>query len=302
MSRYVFSALLLVSVGLSGVLSQDAAAPFSFYDYLLGEWDVARGSASLSSGEQTFETVVRGKYFFEKENGTMNVLGRYYDNDTSTGEITNEMSVVVEFSTPTEGVFKVMGSNDESAHSLFAFHFDQAAVNGLALAYGVWHAEKPTYYQFAVTSWDRFAITLIPRTSMSATATAATVGTGAELEARIGGAEEADAGPTVSIFLGKKVPVNVEKGFFAKYGSILMIGVFLIIQIKMRGGMSGMSAQNAQQAAAQRRRQESGVAELAGAGAGGAKKDKSTSASTSPSTDKGRAGASTTKPNTEHTD
>jgi len=254
------------------VTSQEAVTPFSFYDYLLGEWDVARGTATLGSGEQTFETVIRGKYFFEKENGTMNLLGRYYDNDTSTGEVMNEMSVVVEFSTPTEGVFKVSGANDDSPHPLFAFDFEQAAINGLALAYGAWRGDKtPTYYQFVVTSWDRFAITLIPHTAIGSAGTSPTAAGASPAAARLGKSDDdadtdaAESGPTVALFLGKKVPVIAERGFFQKYGSMLMIGVFLIIQMKMRGfGGGGQAAAAQAQAQAGQRRRTAQDANVAG--------------------------------------
>ena len=44
----------------------DATAPpaFSFYDFLLGEWEVVRGSARVDAGEQQLDTVVRGTYMY----------------------------------------------------------------------------------------------------------------------------------------------------------------------------------------------------------------------------------------------
>lgn len=41
-----------------------------------------------------------------KENGTANLIGRSFDNDTKSGEISNEMNLFVEFSTNSSGVFK----------------------------------------------------------------------------------------------------------------------------------------------------------------------------------------------------
>jgi heme exporter protein D len=206
---------------------------FSFYDFLQGEWDVYRGEALLSSGEQSMDGTVRGHYFFEKENGTMNLLGRYYDNDTSSGEITNDMSVLVEFTKPIEGVFKI-GASDDTIRPLFGFSFDQQPnpAVGLAAAFGVWHGDKPQFYQFVVAGWDKFFITLIPKDTLKDDETA-----------------------QVKLYLARRVPVIIEKSFFQKYGMMILPVVFLLFQItKMRNAVQQPQAQQQQQQ--QRRRQQ----------------------------------------------
>jgi len=216
-----------------------ALAPFSFYDYLLGEWEVVRGTAQSATGESAFDDTLRGHYYFEKENGTSNLIGRYYDNDTTTGEVTNMLSVLVEFTTPVSGVFKTSaptpsspaaaagGSDDESesaaANTLFEFDFEQQQNTGFALSFGMWKGNaKPTHYQFAATAWDRFLITLFPRDAPSAPAAAS-----------------AAASAEVVVFMGRKIPQNVEKTFWQKYSTMLMLGGFfffnMFVQRKARG-------------------------------------------------------------------
>jgi len=42
-----------------------------------------------------FSDELRGHYSFEKENGTLNLIGHFFDNDTTSGELLNEMEIGV---------------------------------------------------------------------------------------------------------------------------------------------------------------------------------------------------------------
>jgi len=67
------------------------------------------------------------------------------------------------------------------------------------------------------------------------------------------------------LYLGKKVPVNAEKGFFQKYGTILMIGGFFIFNMFVQRKARSMQSQPAQAQSARRQtRQAEAVSELTG--------------------------------------
>jgi len=201
----LFGLVLLVSANEGG-----APTAFSFLDFMHGEWDIQRSSASLKSGEQSFADV-RGHYSIERENGTNNLIGRYYENDTTTGDLSNEFVLAIDFTTPTNGVFKT-GASEYNLKTLFAFDFVQPAPdtgNGVILSHGEWFGEKGTAsYQFQVGAWDRFTITVIPKTPT------------AEQE--------------VTLYLGKKIPPFIEKTFMQKYGTYLMIGGFFFLQMYLK--------------------------------------------------------------------
>jgi len=206
---------------------------FSFHDFMQGDWDVFRGIGSLATGEQTIQSSLKGHYILQKENGTLNLFGRYFDNDTNTGETSNEHFVYIEFTTQTAGTFKT-GLTEDAVSPLFSFDF-VAQPNGVALSHGVWAHDK--YYQFQVL-FDRFVITLFPKPGSA----------GKSVPPEAVHKDDALPGPSshddveVELFLGKKILPPAERSFFQKYGVFLMIGAFLFfnnMQRKAQGAVRG---------------------------------------------------------------
>jgi len=232
--------LVLLCVGI-GIISSEDTPQFSFYDYFQGDWDVQRTVASFKTGEQTHDDLL-AHYTIEKENGTLNLIGKYFMNDTTTGDITNLIRVVIDFNVGgNSGAFKT-GSivsdmsededeeeddvKDHSLKTLFNFDFSLQH-NGMVVSQGEWFGTEassststPTststststttssssfYYQFLIGGWDKFSITVYPK-SLN---------------------QDAE----IVLFTGRKIPVLQEKGFFQKYGTMMMIGGFFLFNM-----------------------------------------------------------------------
>jgi hypothetical protein len=172
----------------------------------------------MQSGDQSFDDMI-GHYSFSIDNVTDHLIGNYYENDTATGEISNELDVAVEFESDITGTFST-GEGPADVTPLFKFNFE-VQENGMATSHGEWLGATPGYYQFVVGQWDRFIITVYPKDG-----------------------ESTDA----IVFTGRKIPEVVEKTFFQKYGTMMMIGVFFFMQMFVSNKTRQSMAQ--QQAAA----------------------------------------------------
>jgi len=217
-----------------GVVSSSETPQFSFYDYFQGDWEVQRTTASLKSGEQVHEELL-AHYTIEKENGTLNLIGKYFINDTN-GEISNLMRVVLDFNVGgNSGSFKT-GSQisdlsedededddvvkDHSLKTLFNFDFT-AHHNGMIVSQGEWlGSEVPSYYQFLIGGWDKFSISIYPKTLN----------------------QEAE----ITMFTGRKIPLLQEKTFFQKYGTMIMIGGFFLFNMFIQKKTRSMQEQQQQ--------------------------------------------------------
>jgi len=160
------------------------------------------------------------------------------DVDT-TQEPSNVLNVAIEFETKNKGIFKFQQlaeseeEEDKPYQSLFPFDFSEQE-NGLIYSSGVWtwtghphhphhndkdviHNEGESIYQFWVTGSDRFSITI-----QSATPT-----------------KEHEA----VIYVGKRAPLLVEKSFFQKYGTMIIIAVIMLVQFFLKSkGPAGPAA------------------------------------------------------------
>jgi len=192
---------------------------FTFYSFFEGDWDVYRATADIKSSEQVSEEVIVGHYSISRENETSNLIGRYFENDTTSGGIFNEMDLYIEFDDPNSGRFKTSNPDleDEDHLVLFEFGFHEHA-NGMALSLGPYHANQGSTYKFVVASFDKFALMITPPEG--------------ELQ----------------LYLGKRIPVIQEKTFFQKYSTFIMIGGVLLFQIFMKRSV-GPQLNQAQQSA-----------------------------------------------------
>ena len=187
-------ALVVVSCLLPLTLAADSTttgATFNFHDYLLGEWDVLKTDAIFSPPSFDFSPF-RGRYLFEKENGTSAVVGRYFDNHTETGEIDNQLAVHIDFDDTANGQWKT-GKDVDSLTPLFAFSFVLHPA-GHPTTVGEWHGADESFYLLQINAPDKFTITVTPKALGAA------------------GDEADDA--AVTIYSLKKKPEAVAKSFF----------------------------------------------------------------------------------------
>ena len=221
MSRLsAFFLLALAAALVPLVVSADSSSsasppPFNFHDYLLGEWDVLKTSASFSPPSFDFSPY-RGRYSFEKDNATANVLGRYFDNHTESGDIENRLHVLVDFEDTANGQWKT-GRDEDSLTPLFDFSFVQHPA-GHPTTVGEWHGADDAYYLLQINGPDRFTITVTPKAFGGHTADGE-------------GEEEGDG---VVVYSLKKTAQPVAKTFFQQYGTYLMLGVFFVVNMQER--------------------------------------------------------------------
>jgi len=181
--------------------------PFNFYAYFEGEWSVTRSVGTISSSE--FESSsIEGHYIVEKLNGTssLGLIGRYYENDTYTGEIDNELKVKIEFLDFSSGSF-LTGDDDENLKELFRFSFSQSNPNSIPAAIGEWNSDK--------SSGSSFLFQCITPTVFSLTV-------------------NSNPSSTVTLYTGRKIVSVVVKSFLQQYGSYLAIGGFFLFNMYVK--------------------------------------------------------------------
>lgn len=201
----------LLPFALAADSATTSATAFNFHDYLLGEWDVLKTDAIFSPPSFDFSPF-RGRYVFEKENGTSSVVGRYYDNHTETGEVENQLSVHIDFDDTANGQWKT-GKDVDSLTPLFAFSFVLHPA-GHPTTVGEWHGAEDAFYLLQINAPDKFTITVTPKA----------------LQAQGGEGGEADDA-AVTIYSLKKKPEAVAKTFFQQYGTYLMLAVFFVVNM-----------------------------------------------------------------------
>lgn len=180
------------------------ATSFSFYDFFSGEWDVQQSTTSLKQSTFKYAPVL-GRYKVDKVNGTSGLLlGRSYENNTATGEISSRAEIKIEFDSPNAGRFLV-GASDFSLDALFDFDFVQH-YNNMAVSQGRWKGEAGAFYSFWTVGNDRFVLTVYPK-------------------------ETTDVTPLV-VFIGRKIESTpqAEKGFLGKYGTYFALAIFVILR------------------------------------------------------------------------
>jgi hypothetical protein len=156
-----------------------------------------------------------GKLVLQRENGTNNLVGRYFENSTETFEVRNELQVLVEFTDPAQpnrGVVS-LSHDDEDFKQLVQFDL-QPQHNGFHLSYGALTNNNNFFYQMSVGNWDRTIVTLIPKSVTQ------------------------NQNQLVT-YIARKIPVIVDKTFWSKYGMFIMLGGFFMfnqwVQKKAKG-------------------------------------------------------------------
>jgi len=205
--------------------SSSSSPIFNFHDYLIGEWDVLKADVSYSPPTFDFSPY-RGRYLFDKENGTSNLIGRYFDNHTETGEVENELRVLIEFEDTANGHWKT-GKDVDSLTSLFPFSF-VTHPSGHPTTVGEWHGADDSYYLLQINAPDKFTITVTPKQWGA-------------------GGEEPQSGEdvAVTVYSLRKKPEPVAKGFFQQYGTYLMLIVFFVVNLFLKSRAATSAATTA---------------------------------------------------------
>eukprot|EP00457_Paulinella_chromatophora_P012601 gb/GEZN01012823.1/.p1 GENE.gb/GEZN01012823.1/~~gb/GEZN01012823.1/.p1 ORF type:complete len:268 (-),score=36.63 gb/GEZN01012823.1/:250-933(-) len=184
--------------------AQATSSPFEFKTFFQGEWAVQKGSGFMNTGEQAIDESVQAHYSIQLENVTQNLIGSYFENDTMTGEITNQLQLYIEFEEghTNKGVFKT--GSEEEYQTLFAFDFHQQS-NGLVMSFGKWYGSTEGFYQIAVGGSDRFTIVVTP--------------------------SELSTEAEIHLWVVKRIPRTLPQSFFEKYRTMMMMGGMLIFNM-----------------------------------------------------------------------
>jgi hypothetical protein len=224
-----------------------------------GEWDVYRHTISHSGAATTFSSA-SARWLLEPENGTANLVGAAWLNGTDAGEESApaRLALRVEFREgAATGRFQ-SGVDEDNLDTLFAFAIQQP-IDSVALSVGTWNgAEAPDaayVLQANSVTADRFTITVTPRGSDLAAAAVAAAAAHAVKQRQARAAineddEDAASGPASTghsaatpasligaasyIYVGHRVRHEPAKTLFQQYGTMLMLGAMLILNVYMR--------------------------------------------------------------------
>jgi hypothetical protein len=221
-SLLIFCSLLLLCLSFPTFIScdSDSSVSFNFYDYLDGVWEVSKSTAHFASGDVRSHSL-RGRYEFVKRNDTavLALQGSYYDNDTDTNEVSNQLKVSVEFQDSATGTFST-GEDEEAMKELFRFSFIQPSGNGIPISVGEWSGGSLSYYQFQCISPLSFIITVSPKA--------------------FGQSTDDEDNHSVTIYTGRKIVPAPPKTFWQQYGTFVMIGVFFLFNTFVKSKTAAM--------------------------------------------------------------
>jgi hypothetical protein len=169
---------------------------------------VQKGVIGAGSDIADFDLATVGHYTFVASDDEPSVLlGRMFQNDTSTFEISDALSLAVVFDedSQTAGQFQTGGDpdGDDAAETTTLFPFALSTVPdmlGVALSTGEWHGEDGGRYVLQLTGNELFSITVVPASQKADTV----------------------------VFVAKKIPIITEQTFFQKYKTFFFMGVFVI--------------------------------------------------------------------------
>lgn len=242
--------------------------PFSAYDYLNGEWDVYRHVLSYSSGSASYShslPVVRWR--LEKDNATStHLVGRAFLNDSAAGaDDADALAMRVEMHDVSSGKI-LTGSDEDHLNTLASFSFSQVK-GSLPLAVGIWKGaevagDSAARFVMQAANADRFTITVTPSAGRTLAAVRDAVGTPKraaaasddddELHVEVNAATGhplltadvlAAAGGEAFLYVAQRVRHEQPKTFFERYGTFLLLGGMLAMNIYMRTRQSGTQLQ-----------------------------------------------------------
>jgi len=293
-SRYLvvgvlLAALLVVAAQDSAPTSASASAPsptsapissastFSFRDFFQGAWIVQRSVVSLKTSE-IVQDEIKSHYWLEKENNTVNLIGRHYLND-SQGTLSDQYYLYLEFEDASIGSFKTATSVSAlpapySSHyaNLFADQFvdtldedefegDQAS--SVPKSSDSAKAEETSTdlkvlfgFNFEMFNNNGIMVSYGQWNGQDSAYYQFLIPSFDKFTITIYPTKPSDD-PQVIVYSGRKVPVVAEKSFFQKYSTVIMIGVFFLFNMFVQRKTRQM--QQPPQQAARRGRQQGGA-------------------------------------------
>lgn len=212
---------LLCAFASSSAALAAAPGPWTFQTFFAGEWAVQQSTFSADGAQHKSDLV--GHYSLARRDESDALEGRSFDNDTASGELSNQLSLLVEFTPGAASAGTLYtgegdGAEDELA-PLFDFDFVEQP-NGMHVSRGEWKAKAGASYQFVAVAPNSFLITV-----------------------------RTDGEDGEVVFAGSRVLDAVEKTFFQKYGTMMMMGAFFLfnnfMQRRARGGAADAAAAGA---------------------------------------------------------
>jgi len=210
-------ALLLVAI--AAVFAPLASATVAstnfttFSAFFKGEWEVQSTTAPVfaPTTATTIYAPLLSTYTLHSDNVTMNLFGTSFDNNTATAEVTNVQSLAIDFADESgnKGFFSADGKK------LFEFDFVKLP-NGIAVSQGKWLAAENSLYVFTVFPQDKFSLAVLPL--------------------------DAKAGAESHTFSGSRRIPNIPKTFFQSYGTFIMIGVMMIVNMYVQSKSKNLAA------------------------------------------------------------
>lgn len=209
------------------------------------------------------------RWSLQHENSTSNLFGRAVVN-SSTGAA-DETFLRIEFHDPSSGLFQT-GEDDESFQTLFSFSFSQVK-GSVPMSAGFYNGgevagdEKATYLLQAASP-DRFTLTVTPRSfDLAAAAVKSTAASAASKKKATSDDDDeltsngpASTGhPSLSqsslkgassyVYVGHRIKREEEKTLLQKYGTMVLLGAMLLLNLYMRTRQSASQMTQAQNVA-----------------------------------------------------
>lgn len=204
---------------LAAVAAPAAANFTSFSAFFKGEWEVQLSTAPAlaPSAATTVYAPLLSTYTLHSDNVTLNLFGTSFDNNTATAEVTNVQALAVDFTDAAGNV----GALSADGKKLFDFNF-VVHPNGVAISQGPWLAAKDAkdakgtaIYTFTALPNDKFVLVVIPA----------------------GGEGSAHT------FSGSRRVPKADKTFFQQYGTFVMIGVMMVVNMFVQNKTKQMGMQ-----------------------------------------------------------
>lgn len=232
--------MLFTTVGLLScvisIVSADADGSdnrMSFFQALQGDWEVQRTKIYMTDGMQQESEPTYFHYSIAKDNETedMSLVGRFYQKDQETGDTSEDLELVVDFTDVNSGIFKTQSKFEFTLQPLFKFEFRNYP-NGVLLSHGDWQGDVGAFYQFQIPDFTTFTITVYPKKTEGGNSNPSN---GKEdiddeefISSRAQSRESGDDDFEVILYLGKKFVVPPEKSIVQKYGWVIIGGMIIL--------------------------------------------------------------------------
>jgi len=249
--------------------------PFSAQDFFNGEWEIYRHVLTRSRGLSYGSSLPVVRWRLSKDNTTdlPNLVGRAVVNGTAGGYDSDEaLSLRFELHDSATGRLQV-GADDDHLRTLAPLAFEHVK-GSMPLSAGQWHGadvagDSDARYLLQISGNDRWTLTVLPSAGrtlaqVAQAPPAAPTRSAAEDDDDLSGAAQGLAStghPAASeeelkdgvafVYVAHRVRHEEPKTLFQKYGTMLLLGGMLIVNIWMRSKSGTNQLAQAQRSAAQ---------------------------------------------------